>query len=205
MVTVTASGRDRHPGGRTLVAGVGNVFLGDDGFGVAVAGQLRPVTLPDGVDVADYGIRGVHLAYDLLGGGYQRLILLDAVQLHAAPGTLAVLDVSGWQPEAEPAEWDRWAGPAVDAHAMDPATVLHTLRGLDARVDRVLVVGCQPARVAEGMELSPPVRAAVGAAVRLVVDLVADPVTDLLDDHHPVERPDRGVRHAVARSAGRAG
>ena len=78
--------------GRVLVAGIGNVFLGDDGFGVEVVRRLAAVSLPDGVDVADYGIRGVHLAYDLLDGRYDTVVLVDALPLEEPPGTLAVLE-----------------------------------------------------------------------------------------------------------------
>ena len=81
--------------GRVLVAGIGNVFLGDDGFGVEVVQRIDPTSLPAGVDVADYGIRGVHLAYDLLDGRYGTVVMVDAVPLDEPPGTLAVLEVDG--------------------------------------------------------------------------------------------------------------
>jgi hydrogenase maturation protease len=158
---------------RVLVAGVGNVFLGDDGFGVAVvqtllAGGVADGALPEQVDVADYGIRGVHLAYDLLDGRHQALVLVDALPLGEPPGTLAVLEVDvddpGWT--LRPA--DALDAPAADGHGMDPESVLRLLRSLGGRVDRVVVVGCQPAVVEERMELSEAVDQAVGEAVRLV-------------------------------------
>src|SRR5262249_13558232 len=77
--------------GRTLVAGIGNVFLGDDGFGVEVVTRLAGTPLPDGVRVVDYGIRGMHLAYDL-AGGYDAAILVDAVPRGEAPGTVYVIE-----------------------------------------------------------------------------------------------------------------
>src|SRR6185503_6480001 len=93
--------------GRVLVAGVGNVFLGDDAFGVEAARILAGRELPEGVAVADYGIRGLHLAYDLLDGRFSTLILLDAVPLDAPPGTVVVLEI---YPDAE-------EDPGPDDHA----------------------------------------------------------------------------------------
>ncbi|GAA4858787.1 hydrogenase maturation protease [Saccharopolyspora cebuensis] len=149
--------------GRTLIAGIGNVFLGDDGFGVEVVRRIDPALLPGGVDVADFGIRGLHLAYELLGDRYATVVLVDAVPLDGPPGTLAVLEV-------DPGE-DR-AAAAVDAHGMTPDAVLALLRGLGGSLDRVVVVGCRPAELGEGMRLSGPVAAAVDDAVRLVLDVV---------------------------------
>ncbi|MGV9534998.1 hydrogenase maturation protease [Streptosporangium sandarakinum] len=145
-----------------LVAGVGNVFLGDDGFGVAVAARLAERDLPAGVSVADFGIRGVHLAYELTGGGHDTAILVDAVARGGPPGTLYVL-------EPTPGEV---SGPVLDAHDMTPETVLALAGALGGRTGRVLLVGCEPADLSPGMELSPPVAAAVGAAADLVADLV---------------------------------
>jgi hydrogenase maturation protease len=152
--------------GRVLVAGIGNVFLGDDGFGVEVVRRIDPTTLPEGVDVVDYGIRGVHLAYDLLDDRYATVVLVDAVPLDDPPGTLALLEID---PTGDGAAFDRTG---VDAHGMHPAAVLALLRDLGGGVDRVLVVGCAPATVDERMGLSEPVAAAVDAAVELVMDVV---------------------------------
>lgn len=151
---------------RVLVAGIGNVFLGDDGFGVEVVRRLDMSTLHDGVDVVDYGIRGVHLAYDLLDGRWDTVVLVDAVPLDEPPGTLAVLEVD---PTGDP---DLVGAAALDAHGMHPAAVLALLRDLGGTVDRVLVVGCAPAVVEERMGLSDPVAAAVDEAVRVVADVV---------------------------------
>ncbi|SEK54854.1 hydrogenase maturation protease [Blastococcus sp. DSM 46786] len=164
--------------GRVLIAGIGNVFLGDDGFGVEVATRIDRDDLPDGVDVVDYGIRGVHLAYELLDGRYSTVVLVDAVPLADPPGTLAVLEVplgddAGRRP-------DVLAAPAVDAHGMSPLAVIDLLRGLGGTagrggpVERVLVVGCRPAVLEERMELSEQVQAAVEPACRLAVDVVRD-------------------------------
>jgi len=158
-------------GGRTLVAGIGNIFLTDDGFGVEAVKAIDPGSLPPGVDVADYGIRGVHLAYELLGGRYDALVMIDAVPLaEDAPGTLAVLDVSGYCRRAEFADW---ADTAVNAHSMQPEAVLAALHNLGGAIDRVFVVGCQPGALDEGIGLTAAVAAAIPAAVGLVRDLVA--------------------------------
>jgi hydrogenase maturation protease len=161
--------------GCILVAGIGNVFLRDDGFGVEVSRRLAGRALPDGVRVEDYGIRGIHLAYDLLEG-YDALVLVDAVPMGEPPGTLAVI-------EPEPAigratvsssNADGGSVVAVDAHAMSPDIVLATLTRLGGSVDRIVIVGCQPGNLDEGMGLSPAVQAAVTAAVDLCLEVVAD-------------------------------
>jgi hydrogenase maturation protease len=169
--------------GRTLVAGIGNIFLTDDGFGVEAVGAIDPGSLPAGVDVADYGIRGVHLAYELLGGRYDALVMIDAVPLGDAPGTLAVLDVSGYEQRAEFADW---AGTAVDAHSMQPEAVLAALRNLGGGIRRVYVVGCQPAALDEGIGLTPPVAAAIPAAVALVRELIG---AQAAPDGRPADSP----------------
>lgn len=153
---------------RVLVAGVGNVLLGDDGFGVAVANRIDAATLPEGVQIADYGIAGVHLAYDLLDGGYASLIMLDAVSLGEPPGTLAVMEVPSAGPDTPTGEV-----PVVDAHSLHPEAVLATLRALGGSVPRVHIVGCQPADVAEGIGLSDQVSAALEPAAELVRELAA--------------------------------
>ncbi|MFC5746230.1 hydrogenase maturation protease [Actinomadura rugatobispora] len=166
------SGGGAGAAGRVLVAGIGNVFLGDDGFGVEVVGRIDVPALPAGVDVVDYGIRGVHLAYDLLDGRHDTLIMVDALPVDGPPGGLAVLDA------ADPDEGmggDAVLGaPAVDGHGMHPLAVLRLLRRLGGDVERVLVVGCRPAVVEERMGLSEPVRAVLDEAVRLVTALARD-------------------------------
>lgn len=149
----------------TLVAGVGNVFLGDDGFGVAVARRLADAPLPSGVRVADYGIRAVHLAYDLLDG-YEALVLVDALARGDAPGTLYVIEPEGAVAPSGAA--------VVDAHGMTPDAVLSLFTSLGGKLARTLVVGCEPGDCSEGMELSAPVAAAVTPAVALVRDVLAD-------------------------------
>jgi len=146
-----------------LVAGVGNIFLGDDGFGVEVVRQLSTVDLPDWVKVVDYGIRGMHLAYDLAGAGHQLTIMVDATQQGDPPGTVSVIELD--------TEATEDISPVLDAHGMQPDVVLNLVGMLGEDPGRVLLVGCEPATLDEGMGLSPVVEQAVGTAVRLVTDL----------------------------------
>jgi hydrogenase maturation protease len=156
---------------RILVAGIGNVFLGDDGFGVAVAHRLAERPLPPGVLVADYGIRGLDLAY-ALQDEWDAAILVDTVAPRGEPGTLHVI---------EP-ELDAAAAP-LDLHGMHPGRVLALARRIGRLPPRTLVVGCEPETVASGephdvlVELSAPVEAAVGAAVTVIETLIQEMTT----------------------------
>jgi hydrogenase maturation protease len=152
-----------------LVAGIGNIFQTDDAFGVEVAQRLATRTLPPGARVEDFGIRGVHLAYELLEG-YHGLVLIDAVRMGEGAGTLAVIS-----PEArrEPMTGDDMA-PVVDAHTMNPEVVLNTLARLGGSVEKIFIVGCQPADLQEGMGLTPAVAAAVDDAVEMCCQLVSE-------------------------------
>ncbi|AXI77251.1 hydrogenase maturation protease [Peterkaempfera bronchialis] len=156
---------------RVLVAGIGNIFLGDDGFGVEAVRRLAGHPLPDGVELVDTGVRGVHLAYRLLEG-YRTAVLVDAVQRGGPPGTLHLIEAD------RPGSLDPH-GAVVDGHRMTPDAVLALLDTLSAstgghRPHRVLVVGCEPARLDEGIGLSAPVAAAVDEAVRLVLRVLRD-------------------------------
>lgn len=149
---------------RILVAGIGNIFLGDDGFGSAVAARLAGERLGADVSVVDYGIRGIHLAYALLEG-CDLLVLIDAVRRGAAPGTVSVIAIDDRDvPDA-----------GLDAHAMDPAAVLANVRRLGGALPRTLLVACEAADTGERMGLSPPVEAAVAVAAQAVRELVAAP------------------------------
>jgi len=148
---------------RVIVAGGGNVFLGDDGFGVEVVRQLAGTPLPAGVEVVDVGIRGVHLAYDLLDG-CDLLILVDAAARGGPPGTVSVLDVAPTDIGPGP--------PLIDAHGLAPDDVLGLVRRLGGRPARTLVVTCEPADLEAGMDLSDPVREAVPVAVDMVRTLL---------------------------------
>jgi hydrogenase maturation protease len=163
------------PRHRVLVAGVGNIFMADDGFGPEAATALVHRPLPEGVHVADFGIRGMDLAYRMLDG-YDTVVLLDATPHGQPPGTLSVIE-----PDlaALPAEG------APEAHAMDPVRVLALARSLgDGELPRVLVVGCEPQVRMHGDEpdvvvgLSEPVREAVERAVPFVESLLAEILAD---------------------------
>ena len=160
---------------RMLIAGIGNIFLGDDGFGPEVAKRLAAVRLPGWVRVADYGISGMHLAYDL-ADGYDAAILIDAAPRGDKPGSVSVLDVAAeHRPDAGLADEALGASRLFDAHGMQPDVVLGVLDMLgEAGPARILVVGCEPASVDYGMELSEPVATAVDEAVQVVLDLVAE-------------------------------
>ncbi len=157
--------------GKTLVAGVGNIFLGDDGFGSEVARRLMGASWPDGVRVADYGTSGMHLAYDL-ASGYETAVLIDAAPRGEAPGTVTVLDVDA-RPGTGPAAAGMPAGAALfDGHGMQPDVVVGMLGMLGGAARRILVVCCEPASVEYRIGLSEPVAAAVEEAVRIVTGLV---------------------------------
>jgi hydrogenase maturation protease len=154
-----------------LIAGVGNIFLGDDGFGVEVANRLAAADLPEWVQVTDYGIRGMHLAYDL-AGGYDTTILIDAAPRGGTPGTVYVIEPD-LRPQPRDAEAAVEQNPLFNAHGMQPDVIFGMLDMLGGQVGRVLIVGCEPASVEYDMGLSEPVAAAVDEAVRVVLDLVA--------------------------------
>ncbi len=159
---------------RVLVAGIGNIFLGDDGFGVEVVRRLASRPLPEGVEVKDFGIRGLDLAY-ALEEDYGLVVLVDATPRGGEPGTVYLIEPEiGDDGEA-----------TLDTHGMDPVKVIKLSRALGAPPARILVVGCEPRVVPGGedydemlMELSGPVRAAVDEAVKLVESLVREPDED---------------------------
>jgi len=159
---------------KILIAGVGNVFLGDDGFGVAVAQRLVGEPLPEGVTAADFGIRGVHLAYQLLDG-YDTLILVDAAHRGEPPGTVFVLEPDFTKPD----EIERGEnGFLLDAHGMDPELVLGMLESLGGKVGRIVIVGCEPESVENEMGLSAAVERAVPEALRVVRELVEQELSE---------------------------
>jgi hydrogenase maturation protease len=149
--------------GRILVAGVGNVFLRDDAFGVEVVRLLAERPQPPGVQIRDYGIRGVHLVYELLDG-YDLFVLVDAAPRGEAPGTVSVLEVELPSPEAQP---------VIDAHSLTPDAIFGLLSSLGGHSGRNLVVACEPAEVDAGMGLSDPVQEALPHAVRAVEEILA--------------------------------
>jgi hydrogenase maturation protease len=148
-----------------LIAGIGNVFLGDDGFGVEVAGRLAQKPLPAEIRVVDFGIRGIDLVYALLEP-FDRVILIDALQRGGKPGELYVLE-----PSVE-------SGLGLETHEMSPAKVLASAKAMGARTDHVVIVGCEPASFGSEdepmMGLSEPVRLALDAAIALVESLATE-------------------------------
>jgi hydrogenase maturation protease len=160
-----------------LVAGIGNIFLGDDAFGVEVARRLSALELPPEVRVTDFGIRGFDLAY-ALQDGYETTILVDACPHGQTPGTLSVI-------EPDLKSLDEAAPTTVEAHSMNPMSVLRMARAMNIEVKNILLVGCEPETLGgeEGdceqdgseqgkMGLSAPVEAAVDAAVKLVQSVI---------------------------------
>jgi hydrogenase maturation protease len=147
---------------KLLVAGIGNIFFGDDGFGCEVARALAAEPAPAGVTVDDFGIRGMHLAYELLAG-YDRAFLIDAVPRGGAPGTLYVIE-----PQLAA------SGAPADAHRMDLENVFAFVRTLGGTPPPITLVGCEPSAVDEEMGLSEPVRRAVRPAAALVQRLLRD-------------------------------
>ena len=146
---------------QVLIAGIGNIFLQDDGFGTEVARRLSEEQLPDWVRVKDFGIRGVHLAYEMLDGGYDTTILIDAVPHGEEPGTVYLIE-----PGLETV--DEQAPVSLDAHGMDPRAVLAAVKSLGPIRGRVLIVGCEPLQTDEGMGLSEPVAHGVEEAIALI-------------------------------------
>ncbi len=154
---------------RILIAGIGNIFLGDDAFGVEVIQRLLRRRVPDTVHVVDYGIRGLDLAYALMDG-YETTILVDATPRGGVPGTIYTIE-----PDLENAPL---AGALPDGHGMNPMNVFALVKSMGGEFKRVLIVGCEPEPLPEEEEdgrmgLSAPVRAAVEEAVEVVESLVA--------------------------------
>jgi hydrogenase maturation protease len=152
-----------------LVACVGNIFNGDDGFGVEVARRLSQARLPNGVRVIDFGIRGIDLTYALMDS-YDAIILVDAAQRGEAPGAVSIVEPERVELD-EPSSEDLMLSP----HELDPAKVLRLASALGGGCQRVLLVACEPLELGgeEGvMGLSAPVAAAVGVAAETIEELL---------------------------------
>ncbi len=150
-----------------LVAGIGNIFKGDDGFGVEVVGRLARLRMPEGVKVVDFGIRGIDLTYALMDG-YGAAVMVDTMQRGEPPGTVSVIE-----PEPQPLEDSSEI--LFSPHDLDPAKVLRLARMLGDACPRLLVVACEPLTFGDAdgaMGLSDPVAAAVDPAVTAIAALV---------------------------------
>ena len=194
---------------RVLVAGIGNVFLGDDGFGVAVVERLAKRNLPDGVSLMDAWIRGFDLTMALLDD-YAAAILVDATARGGAPGTLYVIDPDA--DDAVPCDGGRPTdgGPTnddpdpfgadtalLDAHSLEPVKVLAYLRACGKKLGVIRVVGCEPARFGEDDESEMGLSAAVSAALEPAVALVEGIVLELIAAHDAAHDESRArVGHA---------
>jgi len=169
-----------------LVAGIGNIFLGDDAFGSEVARELMRRPQPDGVKVEDFGIRGYDLAFALMDGA--DAILIDAVPRGQAPGSLYLIE-----PDLSTIE----ANATRDAHTMTPVSVLQLVKSLDGRTGRLFLVGCEPSVLESddgAMGLSEPVQAAVPHAIAMVESLI----DDLLHDRNPIRSGVAGATKEVS-------
>ena len=176
--------------GRTLVAGVGNVFLRDDAFGVEVVRLLAGRTPQPGVTIKDFGIRGVHLVYELLDG-YDLFVLIDAAPRGEAPGTVTVLEVELPSPEELPQ-------PVIDAHSLTPDAIFGLLASLGGHPGRNIVVACEPADVDPGMGLTETVQAALPHAVRAVEDILAEVAESAAPDESPVSKHEADEQECMA-------
>jgi hydrogenase maturation protease len=156
-----------------LVAGVGNAWLQDDGFGGEVAKRLEQRELPSGVTVMDFGSGGLDLAYEVMRG-YHALVLVDVSRQGGEPGQLYVME-----PDPDEIAAGIEDGEVINPHGMDPQTVLRFVRAVAGWPGKVVVVACEPAEIEDiGLGLSPAVEGAVERAVELVVSTIAELRTD---------------------------
>jgi hydrogenase maturation protease len=154
---------------RILVAGVGNSWLRDDGFGGEVARRLSARTMPSGVAVMDAGTGGLDLAYEVMRG-YDALVILDVSRQGGEPGTLYVMEADEGSVESQIED-----GELINPHGMDPQTVLRFVKSVGAWPGRVVVIACEPTEVGEmRWGLSDNVGRAVDRAVDLVVETIAE-------------------------------
>lgn len=153
---------------RFLVAGIGNIFFGDDAFGCEVAAELANRSWPEGVKVVDFGIRAYDLAYAIMDG-YDATILIDAAPRGEKPGTVYLL-------ELDPEKVEMSGDEIADAHALTPVRVLQLIRALGGHASNLYLVGCEPARLdGDGtIGLSDEVRIAVPVAVKMIEKIIAD-------------------------------
>jgi hydrogenase maturation protease len=174
---------------RILIAGIGNIFFGDDGFGVEVVRRLALCQLPEAVRVVDFGIRGFDLTY-ALQDGYETTILIDACPHGEPPGTVYViepnLDAAGNAPDQS----------MVDAHSLNPMNVIRLAQAMNAPVKKMLLVGCEPETLG-GEEGAMGLSAAVEAAVDVAVKQISSLIDRILDGTWDRQNPDGPLNTAT--------
>jgi len=183
---------------KILIAGIGNIFLGDDAFGVEAARLLMRESMPADVSIMDAGIRGLDLTYALMDD-YDAFILIDAVPRGEAPGTLYRMEIDPASIEEAPID-----ALSVDAHALDPLRVLQTVKAMGGAPKRVLLIGCEPQPLNEDeqfegrMGLSPSVEAVLPAAVEMTRSLVSAILKEAGNERQETVETsrDRGCRDA---------
>lgn len=177
---------------RILVAGIGNIFFGDDAFGCEVAAELAKRPLPDGVNVRDFGIRSYDLAYAMMGD-YELIIFIDALSRGETPGTLYLIE-----PEMNKNRLDEAEAEVVNAHSMSPVRVLQLVRSLGGQPKKLYVVGCEPGVLENEdgrMGLSERVAAAVEPAVNMIQKLIGDlSQTESVEAGPKKVKPDQGIK-----------
>ena len=177
---------------RMLVAGIGNIFLGDDAFGVAVVEQLSRRDLPPEARIVDFGIRGLDLAYALLDD-YEFVLFIDAMPRGGPPGTVYVIEPELHQAGANDPP------PTIEMHHMDPVRVLRLAEAMGARIDSVVVIGCEPSACdSEDMQMG--MTAAVQAAVAEAADM-AELVIRRVLDASPARQSDRSFADLISGKA----
>jgi hydrogenase maturation protease len=160
-------GSDERSARRILIAGIGNIFFGDDAFGCEVAAELSKRSWPEGVKIVDFGIRGYDLAYAIIDG-YDAIILIDAVPRGEKPGTVYLLELDAAKAEIGEREF-------ADAHDLTPARVLQLVRALGGEPKNLYLIGCEPTEIDKdggAMGLTSEVRSAVPRAIQEIESLV---------------------------------
>jgi hydrogenase maturation protease len=167
---------------KILVAGIGNAWMGDDGFGAEVVKRLGEVELPRGVAVMDFGTGGLNLAYEVMRG-YDALLILDISEQGGTPGTLYVIEA-----DVDSVEAGIEDGDTLNPHGMDPKTMLRFVKSIGAWPGKVVVIACEPQTVAEiGFKLSESVAGALEPAVKLVLETISELQTDAAYQAQPAE------------------
>jgi hydrogenase maturation protease len=172
-----------------LIAGVGNIFMGDDGFGVEVVRRLLDRQIPNGVQVVDFGIRGFDLAY-ALADGYDLTVLVDATPRGGTPGTIYIID-----PDLDDLDSLSAEQMAIETHGMNPMKVLAMAKSMGGDLKGILVVGCEPASLGSEEEGQMGLSETVNASVEEAISVINRLVTETLKNTEPCDRK-RAARQA---------